>query len=236
LTRVQLEYTVAHYTKSQTVQVKCTLFGCKKTRFHLTLFTEELLADKVRAELVAQDEYAPDAFRERLADLKTRLNMDEQLVFSLALSPAESGLFAKNEELVLGPFQQNMVLLTRSGEEYIPLDYDAVLDQPLDPETIYKGYVFFPRKNEAGQLFEEVSALTIQLKLNDSLAAKRSNVLWTFDLLNASSRITLTPAPTAGPTPTPGPPTPTPVVLIDREVIMAVLELLTEFARRPAGP
>ncbi len=238
LANAQLEATIAHNTRGEVVDVKCTLLGgCKQVYFALTLITEDLLAQTAIAELTSAGNYTPVAFQARFEHLKTGLRLDEYLVFALTLSPAgESGLFPKNEELILGPLQQNLVLVTKAGQEQHLDTYEGVWDLPLSPNTVYKSYVYFSRKDDAGYLFEDLNTVTVQLKFNRSLKTKRSNILWTFDFLTSPPVVTLTPTPTVGPTPTLGPPTPTPVVLIDRGVIMAILELLTELARRPAGP
>jgi len=174
---------IAHYTKGETVNVKCTLLGgCKQVHFYLTLFTEELLAHTVRAELAATGNFTPDAYQRRLDELRRRLNMDEQLVFLLTLHPGISGWFPGDGEITLGPIQQNLALLTTSGESYPPLSYDAVWDQALSPDAMYRGYIFFPRRNETGQFFEDIHSLMVRLQLNTSLGARRSNILWTFDL------------------------------------------------------
>jgi len=152
------------------------------------------------------------------------LNFQNRLVFALVTIPDEP-IVKTRTEAALGPLKTNLVLLAEDGQQYSPIQSPPLFDHPLSLETSHKGYVSFPRQDDQGQGFLNGGSLTLRLSLKQLLRSDKSAVVWNFDLLTPARPALAPPQPTSGPNPTGSPP------LIDREVILSVISLLTELTK-----
>jgi hypothetical protein len=231
LAEKQLMYTSSHYTTPRPVAVGC-LLGCKEVSFNLTFITEKLVEDMVWADLTSRGIFDNESFEMGFTAMKSQLKLEDYLVFALTITPGKSEFLSTGSEIKLGPLHRNLVLLTTGDNVYSPVEYDILFDQPLSLKSSHKGYIFFPRKDDSGKPLSHAPSLALRLNLSESLNSKQTAITWNFDLLSPPPVVKPAAMPTPGPSPTPGGPTSTPLPpLIDRDVILAVLELFTELSK-----
>ncbi len=226
--RRQLLATLQRWSAGQQFGMDCLGAICnQQVIVSFTLLTPEVLTDIVRQELSGRV-YTQDEFEQAMNTLERRLQTDEQLIFLMSVAP-DAPTAPLRSEFSLGSLAHNLMLHLPNRPAQTPLSLDFVLDQPLPVsggEPI-QGYISFANQDENGQGIVDLTAknipsLALQLQIDDALHSDKTALSWHVDFVASPHPDPLAPTPTPDSNAMPTPP------LVDKEVLLSVIDLVTE--------
>jgi len=206
LAQRQVLATFQRWSTGEQIGIDCILEQCNQyIKLQVTIMVPELIEDLARLKIAelqqaGQHPTVPE-LQAIISDTSQKLKLDDHVAFMLVAKPEGRRLPLNIGQII--PLHDQVFLRSESGKSFKAAELDPALDHiSEEPGTDSKGYILFKRKGQDGaDIFnmEKDRQVSLFLQLPPETKINRQELVWVFDLLEASRPLPLAPTPTPVP-------------------------------------